>query len=145
MTERETRAHRSAERSRSATSRRRGKDEADDHSAREKASPKAREPKRSADAGRKADSDSGIGARRAAAAAATYVQEMTGRRPESLTALERTEEGWRIGVEALESKRIPDSTDILAVYRVDLDKDGELLSYQRERRYHRGRVEGEDQ
>jgi hypothetical protein len=87
-----------------------------------------------------------INARRAAALAAEYVQEMTGRRPEGLTSLSHTDDGWRVDVEALESKRIPDTTDILAVYRVELDQDGELLSYGRERRYHRGRVEGgEDQ
>src|SRR5438034_882335 len=115
MSERDTRAHRSADRSRSAKSRRRGTDEADDHRPREKTSSKARESKRSTDvgreadsgsareadsgSGRKADSGSGIGPRRAAAAAAAYVQEMTGRPPEGLTALERTEDGWRIGVE----------------------------------------------
>lgn len=111
---------------------------------REKTESKTREPERSTgDAHRTADS--GIDARRAAVVAAGYVQEMTGRRPEGLTSLNHTEDGWRIGVEALESKRIPDSTDILAVYQVDLDQDGELLSYRRERRYHRGRVEGEDQ
>ncbi|GAA2087588.1 hypothetical protein GCM10009759_09140 [Kitasatospora saccharophila] len=82
----------------------------------------------------------GIGAAAAAARAATHVRAMTGRSPEGVTSLERTEEGWRIGVEVVESRRIPDTTDILAVYRVDLDRDGELLAYRREDRYHRGRT-----
>ena len=81
--------------------------------------------------------------RKAAALAARHVQEMTGREPEGLTLLEHTEDGWRVGIEVLESHRIPDSTDILAVYEVILDKKGELVSYRREHRYHRGRAQEE--
>ncbi|MGW4894035.1 gas vesicle protein GvpO [Kitasatospora sp. NPDC004240] len=71
------------------------------------------------------------------------MRELTGREPEGVTSLERTADGWRIGIEALESRRIPDSADLLAVYVVVLDQDGELVSYHRERRYHRGRPEEE--
>ncbi|MFF3072266.1 gas vesicle protein, partial [Kitasatospora sp. NPDC057936] len=85
-----------------------------------------------------------LSARQAAARAARQVQELTGNPPEGVTSLERDEEGWRIGVEVLESRRVPDSTDILAVYRVVLDERGGLVSYQRERRYHRGRVDPEE-
>lgn len=87
----------------------------------------------------------GIGARQAAVAAAGYVQELTGTQPEGLTSLDHSDDGWRIGVEVLESRRVPDSTDILAEYQVDLDRDGDLVAYRRERRYHRGRVEGDQQ
>jgi hypothetical protein len=84
----------------------------------------------------------GIDARGARAAAARYAQELTGRPPEGLTSLERTDDGWQIGVEIVESRRIPDSMDILAVYLIGLDHDGELVSYRREQRYYRSRVEG---
>ncbi|ROR46274.1 gas vesicle protein GvpO [Kitasatospora cineracea] len=83
--------------------------------------------------------DDGIGAAEAAGRAAAQVRAMTGRSPEGVTSVERTEDGWRIGVEVVESHRIPDSTDILALYQVDLDHDGDLRSYRRESRYHRGR------
>ncbi|WP_244178773.1 gas vesicle protein GvpO [Streptomyces rubellomurinus] len=82
-----------------------------------------------------------LGARQAAARAARQVQELTGNLPEVVTSLEHNEEGWRVGVEVLESRRIPDSTDILALYRVVLDERGGLVSYHRERRYHRGRLD----
>jgi hypothetical protein len=72
--------------------------------------------------------------------AARLVKELTGREPEGVTSLARTEEGWRVGVEVVESHRVPDSTDILAVYRVDIDTDGDLLSYDRDDRYYRGRA-----
>ena len=104
-----------------------------------------RRRKTTAPEGPRRGSASGADARQAAAAAAQDVRELTGSRPEGLTSLEHTDDGWRIGVEVLESRRIPDSTDILAEYRVGLDRDGALVSYRRERRYHRGRVEGDQQ
>ncbi|WP_063770899.1 gas vesicle protein GvpO [Streptacidiphilus neutrinimicus] len=92
------------------------------------------------------DGDSGhrtpkLKAHRAAAMAAAQVRELTGKTPEGVTGLERLDDGWRVRVEVLESRRIPDSTDLLALYRVDLDADGDLVGYRRERRYHRGRPE----
>lgn len=84
-----------------------------------------------------------LDARSAAARAAVCVQELTGRGAESVTSLDRTADGWQVGVEVLEARRIPDSTDILAVYQVVLDPEGELVSYRRDRRYHRGRANEE--
>jgi len=83
-----------------------------------------------------------VGAREAARQAARQVLELTGNDPLGVVFLEqRSEGGWNVGVEVLESRRIPDSTDILAVYRVEVDERGDLLSYRRERRYFRGRAE----
>ncbi|MGV9853851.1 gas vesicle protein GvpO [Streptomyces sp. NPDC003442] len=80
-------------------------------------------------------------ARDAARSAARHVQGLTGRTPEGVTSLERTEDGWTIGIEVVETHRIPDSTDILAEYQVELDDRGELVSYHRTERYYRGRAE----
>jgi hypothetical protein len=82
-----------------------------------------------------------ITARKAARCAALHVQELTGEQPEGVTSLEQSEDGWRVGVEVVETHRIPDSTDILAVYRVEVDEEGELVSYHRDRRYYRGRAD----
>src|ERR1700757_5082285 len=46
-----------------------------------------------------------------------------------------TSDGWKIGIEVIEDRRIPSSADILATYRAEMDEDGELVSYQRVRRY----------
>ena len=79
----------------------------------------------------------------AARQAGRCVHEMTGRRPEAVTAVEHTDDGhWRVDVQVVETRRIPDSTDVLAIYQVELDADGELLSYRRTRRYSRCQVEG---
>jgi hypothetical protein len=77
----------------------------------------------------------------AARLAADHVAEMTGKEPEGITSLERSDQGvWQIDVEVVESRRIPDSTDILAIYRAELDPGGELLAYRRIERYSRCQV-----
>ncbi|WP_432585113.1 gas vesicle protein [Streptomyces sp. HD1123-B1] len=83
----------------------------------------------------------GVTARDAAQSAARQVRDLTGRAPEGVTSLERREDSWVVGIEVVETHRVPDSTDILAEYRVEVDDEGELLSYRRDHRYYRGRSE----
>jgi hypothetical protein len=49
--------------------------------------------------------------------------------------------GWSVTVQVVELARIPHSTDVLGVYEVTLDKDGELQSYKRKRRYYRNQAD----
>jgi hypothetical protein len=77
--------------------------------------------------------------------AASLVATLSGRRPESVVSIERNDEEWHVGVEVVEVARMPDSADILAVYDVRLDTDGDLLSYRRVRRYARGQMDCERQ
>ncbi|MGI5201260.1 gas vesicle protein GvpO [Spirillospora sp. CA-108201] len=72
-------------------------------------------------------------ASKAAERAVEHVTAMTGRRAESVVGMERTEEGWRVTVEVVETHRIPDSADILAVYDTEVDGQGdrELLEENR--------------
>ena len=67
------------------------------------------------------------------------ITELTGKDPESVTGVTRSQDGWLITVEVLEDRRIPSSSDILSTYETEIDGDGELLSYRRTRRYARGR------
>lgn len=78
-----------------------------------------------------------------AAAAASELLQLTGKQAEGVTGLERTEDGWTVQVEVVEVRRIPDTTDVLALYEVTTDDHGGLLGYRRVRRYARG-VPGED-
>ncbi|MFJ5550307.1 gas vesicle protein [Streptomyces sp. NPDC093225] len=87
-------------------------------------------------------------ARRRATGAATAMRlavgqlaELLGRSPESVSALRPTEDGWEAQVEVVELARIPDTTSVMASYRVTLDGDGELVSYERTRRYSRGMID----
>ncbi|MCW2902351.1 MAG: hypothetical protein JWO67_4616 [Streptosporangiaceae bacterium] len=90
------------------------------------------------------DREGRITAERAARLAACYVAEMTGKEPENLTSVQRTDDrGWRVDVEVVELRRIPETTDLLSVYQAELDQDGTLQSYRRTQRYTRGQVQGE--
>lgn len=69
--------------------------------------------------------------------------QLTGNRPESLTGMKPTAEGgWSILVDVLELERIPDSTSVMAIYRIDLDPAGQMLACERLRKYHRGDTDG---
>jgi hypothetical protein len=82
---------------------------------------------------------------RSAAAAAKRaireIAELTGRTPDNIVSIQRREDGWCVAVELVETHRIPDTADILAIYEAELDEHGELVSYRRTRRYLRGRVQ----
>lgn len=73
-----------------------------------------------------------------AARAAEQLLELTGREVEGVTGLERTDDGWMVEVEVVEVRRIPDTTDVLALYELTVDSDGDLEGYRRLRRYGRG-------
>lgn len=75
----------------------------------------------------------------AARAGVRGIADLVGKKPEGITSVEPTDDGWRVGVEVLEDERVPSTSDILAIYEADLDYDGSLLSYRRTRRYPRGR------
>ena len=75
---------------------------------------------------------------RIARRAAQQLLELTGKEPESIIGLKRTDDGWQVQLEVLEVNRIPQTTDLLALYQVDVDSDGELVAYHRVSRYVRG-------
>jgi hypothetical protein len=65
---------------------------------------------------------------------------LTGLKASTVSSLSHNEEGWHIIADLIELKRIPEASDILATYEVTLDEKGNLLSYQRTRRYTRGQI-----
>ncbi|MFB7269714.1 gas vesicle protein [Streptomyces sp. NPDC056244] len=69
---------------------------------------------------------------------------LLGKRPESVSAVKHTEEGWQADVEVLEIPRVPDTTSVMASYRVRLDERGRLTEYERRRRYARGQIDHGD-
>jgi len=70
--------------------------------------------------------------------------ELTGLEPGTVSALRKDEEGWHVNVDLIELKRIPEASDVLATYEALLDDEGNLIRYQRTRRYFRGQVTEEE-
>ena len=55
--------------------------------------------------------------------------------------LSKTEEGWVVSLEALERKAIPDTMDVLGLYEIRLDGEGNLLSFERKKLRKRGETQ----
>jgi hypothetical protein len=68
--------------------------------------------------------------------------ELTGREPESVAAVDRSDDGWTVTFEIVELQRVPSSTDVLGSYDVVLDDRLELVGYTRGRRYLRSQSDG---
>ena len=70
------------------------------------------------------------------------VAEVTGHDVESITGFHREQnDGWVVTVEVLEMERVPSTMDLLASYSVTLSDDGDVLGFERRRRYHRSAVD----
>ena len=79
--------------------------------------------------------------RTVAISAAHELSELIGQSPEGIVAVEKRDEGWLVQVQVVESRRIPATPDILAVYEVEVAADGSVTGYRRADRYVRGRIQ----
>lgn len=73
--------------------------------------------------------------------AAVQLAELLGTTPDSVSALRPTQDGWTADLEVVELVRVPDTMTVMATYRVTLDVRGQLLGYERVRRYARGQLD----
>ncbi|MFI6866632.1 gas vesicle protein GvpO [Nocardia sp. NPDC050406] len=90
---------------------------------------------------RKPSGDNGrAGAMETAASGVRHIAALTGREVLSATAVRPSDAGWTVEVEVLEDAHIPSSADILSIYELELDEDGNLLSYRRIRRGRRATI-----
>jgi hypothetical protein len=90
-----------------------------------------------------AKDDGRLSANELAEAALTTVEELTGHDAEAVTGLEWDGEFWQVTVDVLELSRVPNTTDVLASYAVQLDEGGTLRGYKRVSRFQRGQVTGD--
>ncbi len=86
----------------------------------------------------RAESKPRMSATRVAGEAARQLAELTGKQPEAITGIERTDEGWLVMVDVVELHRVPATTDVLGRYEVETDDNGDLMGYRRASRYTRG-------
>ncbi|MGB6371431.1 MAG: gas vesicle protein GvpO [Atribacterota bacterium] len=59
------------------------------------------------------------------------LSKLTGLTVSSTTGATKDEKGWHISIELVEKHSIPDQMDILALYEVLFDEEGNLLSFER--------------
>ena len=68
--------------------------------------------------------------------------ELNGTEPEQISGVRPADDGWSILVEVLDLERVPSTTSVLSTYRVDVDSDGQLIGFERVRRYVRSATDG---
>jgi hypothetical protein len=68
-------------------------------------------------------------------------QELTGRKVESVSGVQRRDDGWELTIETVELERVPASTSLLGTYLLQADGQGQLLEYHRRARYYRNRAD----
>jgi hypothetical protein len=73
----------------------------------------------------------------AAAQAVEQFTKLSGRVAESVTGAKAEGDGWSLLVDVVELERSPPTMSVLATYRVDADRDGNVISYERLRRFTR--------
>ncbi len=63
---------------------------------------------------------------------------LTGLKPVGVTRIAKENGGWHVAIELLEMSRIPATTDIIGCYEADLDEQGNLQQFVRQRTRVRG-------
>jgi hypothetical protein len=109
----------------------------------EQEEPEEREPEEPHDEERRTGA-SPDEARRVVASAREQLTALLGKEPDSVSGLDRNGDGWLVTLEVVELSRIPESTDVLASYELELDRDRKLVRYRRGRRYHRSQADDGD-
>src|SRR5436190_1655698 len=69
------------------------------------------------------------------------LERLLGREAESVSGFERDNGHWKVNLEVVELRRIPDSSDVLGSYELVLDDKGKVARMTRTRRYQRSEVE----
>lgn len=66
------------------------------------------------------------------------IKEMLKKEPESISNIEKTNEGWKIQCEILEKKSVPETFDLLKVFEFKLDNNAKVIGFTQLRKIRRG-------
>jgi hypothetical protein len=78
-----------------------------------------------------------VGVAQIARIARAQLQELIGRPVTAVLGVEGRDGNWEVEVETVELQRVPETTNIMGLYRVTLDEEGEIMEFRRIRRYRR--------
>lgn len=66
------------------------------------------------------------------------IRKLLNKEPESISSIEKTNEGWKVLCDVLEKKSIPETYDLLKVYEFMVDKEVKITSFKQLRKIRRG-------
>ena len=70
---------------------------------------------------------------------------LTKLKPEGVIGTSKDEKGWKVTIQMLEKKSIPDAMDLFGIYEVLLDEKGEVVKFERIELRKRGDTEKEEE
>jgi len=73
------------------------------------------------------------------------IESIVNKKAEGITSVSKDGEEWKVVIEVLERKAIPDTQDILNIYELKLTGDMELTGYKRIGMRHRGDMVQEEE
>jgi len=71
----------------------------------------------------------------------SIAKELLKKEPESISAIEKSEKGWKVQVDVLERKAIPDKFDLLKIFEFELNENGKILGFKQIKKIQRGDLE----
>jgi hypothetical protein len=74
----------------------------------------------------------------------SLVESLLNKKPESVIGVTKEGKEWKVAVEVLERKAVPDTQDILGKYELRLDENEDLLGYKRTALRRRADMEEEE-
>ena len=69
------------------------------------------------------------------------IKELLEKEPESISSIEKSEKGWKVQVEVLERKAVPDKFDLLKIFEFNLNENGKILGFKQIKKIQRGDTE----
>lgn len=70
-----------------------------------------------------------------------HITELLGKKPESISSIEKNNEGFTVICDVLEKKSIPETYDLLKVFEFIVDKEGKVIRFKQLRKIRRGDLE----
>lgn len=69
------------------------------------------------------------------------ITELLKKEPESISSLEKNNEGWTVICDVLEKKSVPETFDILKVFEFIVDKECRIVRFKQLRKIRRGDID----
>lgn len=66
------------------------------------------------------------------------IKKLINKVPESISFLEKTQDGWTVHCDVLEKKSVPETYDLLKILEFKLDKNAKITSFKQLRKVRRG-------
>lgn len=66
------------------------------------------------------------------------IRKLLNKEPESISSIEKTNEGWKVSCDVLDKKSIPETYDLLKIFEFVTDKEAKVISFKQLKKIRRG-------